>query len=344
MTANTPRACRRGTITLQTIITRAMSGLLVIGAVAATTAPALAAEWPGGTVEFVVPSGPGSGMDTASRTMKQLFDAAKLISAPSVVLNKPGAGGTIAFQYLNQSAGSGRHLALASPNLVTNKLMGLGDIDQRDVTPVCSLFSENIVFMVRADSNIQDGKALITRLKKDPSSVSFGIATALGGANHIAAASVLKAAGIDVNAAHNVIYKAGSAALIGLLSGEVEVVPVATLVALPQAIAGKVRVIAVSSPVRLGGALANVPTWTELGVNAVYTSWRVIVAPRGAADSDVRAASAAFEKMAAMPEWKAHVEKNYWISRFLGPDDTRKFLNEQWSMHSALLTQLRLTK
>jgi putative tricarboxylic transport membrane protein len=295
-------------------------------------------------VEFVVPSGPGSGMDTASRTMKQLFDAAKLISSPSVVINKPGAGGTIAYQYLNQNQGSGRHLALASPSLVTNKLMGIGDIDMRDVTPVCTVFSENIVFMVRSDSSIQDGKALIARLKKNPSSASFGIATALGGANHIAAASVLKAAGIDVKSALYVVYKSGSAALVGLLSGEVDVVPVATLVSLPQLAAGKVRIIAISSPERLGGALASVPTWTELGVDSVYTSWRAIVAPRGANNSDVRAAAAAYEKMAASPQWKTEVEKNYWISRFLGPDATRKFFDDQWNMHSALLAQLNLSK
>lgn len=309
-----------------------------------TTSPLHAAEWPSGTVELVVPSGPGSGMDTAMRTTKHLLDAAKLLSSPSVVINKPGAGGAIAYQYLNQNAGSGRHLALASPSLITNRLMGIGDTDPRDVTPVATLFSENIVFMVRADSPITDGRALITRLRKDPGSVAFGIATALGGANHIAAASVMKAAGIDPGAAHNVIYKAGSAALIGLLGGEVEVVPVATLVSLPQVAAGKVRVIAISSPERLSGALANVPTWTELGVDAVYTSWRMIIAPRGASAADARAAAATLEKMTATPQWKAQVEKNYWISRFLGPEASTKFLAEQMAMHSALLGQLKLSK
>jgi putative tricarboxylic transport membrane protein len=329
---------------LSEIASSVLGCLFLIATLAATTTPANAATWPEGTFEFVVPSGPGSGMDTATRSIKRLLDAAQLITNTSIVLNKPGAGGTIAYQYLNQNAGSGRHFALASPSLVTNKLMGIGNIDMRDVTPVSTLFSENIVFMVRADSKISDGKALIAQLRKDPGSVSFGIATALGGANHIAAASVFKAAGIDVTAAHNVIYKAGSAALIGLLSGEVDVVPVATLVSLPQVAAGKVRILAISSQERLGGALANVPTWSELGVNAVYTSWRIIVAPRGAPDSDVRAAAAAFEKMTAMPEWKAQVEKNYWISRYLGPDATRQFLDEQWNMHSALLKQLRLSK
>jgi putative tricarboxylic transport membrane protein len=317
---------------------------MVVASLALAAMPVHASEWPSGTVELVVPSGPGSGMDTATRTMKHILDAAKLLSSPSVVINKPGAGGAIAYQYLNQNPGSGRHLALASPSLITNRLMGIGDTDPKDVTPVATLFSENIVFMVRADSTITDGRALIARLKKDTGSVAFGIATALGGANHIAAASVMKAAGLDPNAAHNVIYKAGSAALIGLLGGEVDVVPVATLVSLPQVAAGKVRVIAISSPERLGGALAGVPTWTELGVNAVYTSWRMIVAPRGTSAADARAAAGALEKMTATPQWKAEVEKNYWISRFLGPEASAKFITEQTTMHASLLGQLKLAK
>lgn len=340
MHASVPPAVRRPS-PVQSVIHRFA---LVAASLAFAALPVHAAEWPSGTVELVVPSGPGSGMDTATRTMKHILDAAKLLSSASVVINKPGAGGAIAYQYLNQNAGSGRHLALASPSLITNRLMGIGDTDPRDITPVATLFSENIVFMVRADSTISDGKALIARLKKDPGSVAFGIATALGGANHIAAASVMKAAGIDPGAAHNVIYKAGSAALVGLLGGEVDIVPVATLVSLPQVAAGKVRVIAISSPERLGGALANVPTWTELGVNAVYTSWRMIIAPRGASSADTRAAAATLEKMAATPQWKAEVGKNYWISRFLGPEASAKFLAEQMTMHAALLGQLKLSK
>jgi len=319
-------------------------GLLLASAVCMVI-PAGAAEWgSSGLVEFVVPSEPGSGMDVAARTMKQLFDSAKLVTSHSIVVNKAGAGGTIAYQYLNQRPGSGRHLALASPSLITNKIMGIGEIDHRDVTPVATVFSENIVFMVRADSTITDGKALIARLKKDPGSVSWGTATALGGANHIAAASLLKAAGVDVKSGLYVVYKSGAAALYSLLSGEVDVVPVATLVSLPQMLAGKVRVIAISSPERLPGPFATVPTWTDLGIDAVYTSWRMIVAPRGTSDSDVRAAAAAYEKMVAMPQWKTEAEKNFWISRFLGPDATRKFLDEQVKLHQALLSQLGLGK
>lgn len=303
-----------------------------------------AADWPGGNVELVVPSGPASGLDTAMRSMKNLLDGAKLLGASSIVVNKAGAGGAIAYQYINQRPGNVRYLALASPSLITNRMMGIGDVDHRDVTAVCRLFSDNIVFMVRADSPISDGRALIARLRASPSAASFGIATAMGGANHIAAASMLKDAGIDIKAALYVGYKSGADALIALLSGDVDVVPVAAPVSLPQLAAGKVRVIAVSSPERLGGALAQVPTWREQGVDSAYTSWRVIVAPKGTSDDDVRRAADAFAKLAALPQWKAELERNYWIGNYLAPEPTRSFLAAQWTEHRQLLGQLGLAQ
>lgn len=321
-----------------------MKRLVGICAAFVVALAAQAAEWPGGLVEIVVPSGPASGLDTAARSIKNLLDTAKLVSASSIVVNKAGAGGTIAYQYINQRPGNARALALASPSLVTNRLMGIGDIDHRDVTAVCRLFSDNIVFMVRADSAIRDGRALVARLRANPSAASFGIATAMGGANHIAAAAMLKDAGIDIKAALYVGYKSGADALIALLSGDVDVVPVAAPVSLPQLAAGKVRVIAVSSSERLGGALAGVPTWREQGVDSVYTSWRVIVAPRGTGDDDVRAAADAFAKLAALSQWKAELERNYWIGNYLAPEPTRSFLAAQWNEHRQLLSQLGLAE
>jgi putative tricarboxylic transport membrane protein len=320
---------------------------ILAGIVVWNTHPCVAwgQEWPGsGLLEFVVPSGPASGLDTAARTIRQLFDTGKLVPNPSVVVNRPGAGGTIAYQYLNQRPGNGRHLSIASPSLVTNRLMGIGDLDHRDLTAVCRLFSDNIVFMVRADSPLRDGRALVARLRENPAAVSFGIATALGGANHIAAAAMIKDAGVDVRTPLYVGYKAGSEALVALLGGEVDVVPVAAPVALAPLASRRVRVIAVSAPQRLGGALADVPTWKEQGIDSVYTSWRVVVAPRGVSDEAARAASDAFAKMVAMPQWQTEVDRNYWISHHLAPEATRQFLDEQWTLHRALLTQLGLTK
>lgn len=311
-----------------------------------TAAVAGGAEWKptANAVEMVIPSGAGAGLDTAGRMIKSLFDQAQLISAATVVINKPGAGGTVAYQYLNQYAGNGHYISLSSPGIVTNRLMGIGKIDYRDLTPVSRLYSDNVVVIVRADSPVKDARDLMVRLRQDPKSLSLGIATALGGANHIALASALKAGGVDVKNTLNVVYKSGANAVADLLGGHVDVVPVAAPAAASQLQSGRVRAIAVSSPRRLTGALSGIPTWREQGIEASYTAWRVVLGPQGMTAGQIGYWEGVFAKVAAMPEWKTALERNYWIDEYLNNRDTKVFLEQQLAAHQTILGELGLQK
>ena len=65
-----------------------------------------------------------------------------------------------------------------------------------------------------------------------------------------------------------------------LIGGHVDVVvaPVSNLMA--QVRSGGIRIIALTAPRRLGGVLANVPTWREQGIEAVVSSWRGVIGER----------------------------------------------------------------
>lgn len=302
-------------------------------------------DWPAsGTLEIVVPSGPSGGLDIAARSMSRLLETERLIATPSIVVNKPGAGGVIAYQYLRLKRGDSRYVAISSPALLTNRLMGIGDVDYRDVTPIVGLFDENIVFMVRVDSPIKTARDLLDRLRRDPGSVPWGIATAYGGSNHIATASMLKSAGIDVRKGLYVIYKSGGDALVALVGGQVDIVPVAAPATLSALSSGKVRLIAVSSAERLDGALAHVPTWREQGIDSVYTPWRIMVGPPGLAEREVAAAAEAFTGMQASAEWGAQLRKYFWVRNVMPPDLARAFLHQQWEEHRNLLSDLGLVR
>jgi putative tricarboxylic transport membrane protein len=304
------------------------------------------ATWPagGGTLELIVPSGPSGGLDIAARAMSRIIDTEKLIATPSIVVNKPGAGGVIAYQYLRLKRGDPRYYAIGSPAVMTNRLMGVGDVDHRDLTPICGLFVENIVFMVRADSPLQTGKDLLARLSRDPGSVPWGIATAYGGSNHIAVASMMKSARIDIRKGMYVVYKSGGDALIALLGGQVDIVPVAAPATLSALASGKVRLIAVSSERRLEGVLADVPTWREQGVDAVYMPWRVMFGPPDLAERDVTAAARVFVEMQGTAEWTAQLQKNHWVRDLRTTEATRRYMDTQWAEHRELLGELGLNK
>lgn len=259
---------------------RLSAALFALGAaLAADAAAAAVPAWrPEKAVEIIALNAPGGGSDRICRIMARILQERRHVEMPVTVVNKPGGGGSVAYAYLNQHPGDGHHVVLASKAILTNNLVGRGP-SYTDLTPVANLFGEYISVTVRPDSPIQSGRDLIERLRKDPAALSFGIATSLGNPNHQGAAAALRAAGIDVKKMRTVIFQSGGAATTAMLGGHIDVVPITAAFAASMLRNGQVRLIAVTSPARLGGVLADVPTWREQGYDAVVSNWRSVVGP-----------------------------------------------------------------
>ncbi len=98
-------------------------------------------------------------------------------------------------------------------------------------------------------------------------------------------------------------------AMIGLMSGEVDMVVIGTPAALPQIQAERVRALAVLHETRLP-SLPNVPTSKEAGIDYfVVTSWYGILAPVGTPRDIVNRLNAEWLKIAALPDTKEKMEK-----------------------------------
>ena len=108
-----------------------------------------------------------SGGNDKTAFMAQLLADRKLVSSPLVVMNKPGAGGVVAQNYLNTHQGDGHFLMISNPALITNPIAGIGTASYRDVTAVAQLFTEYVVLITRPGSDIKSARDAIDRLKKD---------------------------------------------------------------------------------------------------------------------------------------------------------------------------------
>src|ERR1700730_5866516 len=95
--------------------------------VTAAVPSAHAQAWkPAKPVEIVVGSAPGGSPDVMARLVQNLLPAMALVPT-STVVNKPGAGNTIGWAYLNQRAGDGHYIATYSPTRrkgVTGRTLG----------------------------------------------------------------------------------------------------------------------------------------------------------------------------------------------------------------------------
>lgn len=307
-------------------------------------AGAAATAWkPEKAVEIIAVNAPGGGSDRIARMMAKVLQEGRLIETPVNVVNKPGGGGSVAYAYLNQHPGDGHYVVLASKAILTNHLVGRGP-SYTEFTPVANLFSEWISVTVRPDSPLKTGKDLVERLKKDPTALSFGIATSLGNLNHQGAASALKEAGIEVKKMRTVIFQSGGAATTAMLGGHIDIVPITAAFAASMVRNGQVRLIAVSSPQRLTGVLADVPTWRELGYDAVVSNWRSMIGPKAMTEAQIAYWDRALRRLIESAEWKKELETNFWTSEYLGSAETRKHMAQDNVQARAFLVDLGLAK
>jgi putative tricarboxylic transport membrane protein len=319
-------------------------GWLVAAALTLASQPVFAQpDWrPVRPIEIVTGTS-GGGADRMARLTQTLMQEKKLVPTPVTIVTKTGAGNSIAFSYLNQKPGDAHTLLVSTLSVSLNYLTGTSRLGFRDFTPVCTLFDEYVTLVVRADSPITSGGDLVERLRKDPAAVSIGI-TSAGGANHLAAAIVLKAAGIDVRKTRTVVFESAGKALLAVLGGHVDIAPTSASVPVPHLQAGTVRVIGITAPWRLSGIYSGVPTWREQGVDAEFSSYRGFSAPKNIAASAIAYWESVFGAIDGDPRWHAEAEQNLLARKFRRSGETQHYLGELETPLKAVLGDLGMLK
>ncbi|MEN3353333.1 MAG: putative tricarboxylic transport rane protein [Betaproteobacteria bacterium] len=317
----------------------------LISIVMCAALPAHAQTWsPQKNVELVVGSAPGGSNDKTARTVERIVVLNKLVPTSMTVSNKPGGGSTIAFTYVQQHAGDPHYLLVGTPSLLTNHITGLSKLHHNDYTPIASLLNDYVVFAVNSASPIKSGKDLVERLKKDPKSMSIGFATTLGSHNHIAAGLLMKAIGGNARDLKVVAHKGSADAITNLLGGHIDLVTTAAGNIAAHVASGKLRVVAVAAERRFPGALAEVPTWKEQGVNLVFGGWRGILAPKGLTAQQSSYWETVMRKATEAAEWKADLEKNLWTDDFVPGERFRRDLDQDYAAMKAVLVDIGLAK
>lgn len=318
-----------------------LTSLLVCGGGSA----AQPAAWkPDKAVELIVPSGPGGGTDKTARVIQKIWQDKRLLEVPVTVVNKSGGAGAVALTYLKNHVADPHFLQIVSAVLLTNHINGASSFNYTDFTPIARLMSEYIAFAVKADSPIITIKDLMARLQKDPASVSIAVGTSLGGANHVAAAILARAAGGDPKKLKTVVFKSSAESAVAGLGGHVDVVISSASLLLPHVASGALRMIAVSAPKRMSGGLATVPTLKEQGIDAVVDNFRLVIAVSGLSAAHLAYWDNAMGQLAQAEDWKRDLATNAWENTYLNSRDTTKYLDAQYAELRRELTAVGLAK
>ncbi|TPG45801.1 tripartite tricarboxylate transporter substrate binding protein [Roseomonas nepalensis] len=266
--------------------------------------PALAqAAYPARPVRVIVPWAPGGAVDTLARRVSQKLS--EQLGQTFVVENKSGATGTIGAAEAARAAPDG-HTLLAMDNTyaMLPYLFSRLPFDQAEAfRPVTVTAFSPILLAVGEKSPYRDLASLMAAAKKEPEKLTYGTG-GMGSAPHFATLAFERAAGVKL---YHVPFRGAGEAVIGVLSGNVDLVMVSPGSALGNIRGGQLRPLAISGEHRVA-ALPDVPTFGEAGLPGFgVINWSGLAAPRGTPDAVVERLHGEVVRALAAPDMKAFI-------------------------------------
>jgi len=201
-----------------------------------------------------------------------------------------------------------------------------------------------VTFSVKSDHVLKSIGELTQRLTKDPFSVTFGFATALGNAMHVTGAIYVKALGLDAREMKTVVFNASSTAMTNVMGGHVDVLITTFSTIGSNARAGKLRVLGVAAPNRQVGTFANVPTFRESGVDVVFSNWLGVVGAKSLTPSQIAYWDSLLAKTTSSSDWQKAMADVQQEPTYLPSQEMKRFLEREREQYRAVLTELRLSK
>ena len=259
--------------------------------------------YPSKPLRFLVGYPPGGAVDVIARTLGQQLST--ILGQSVVIENKPGAGTNIAVRTLIDSAPDGYTLMLTANSLAANMaLYSPPPFDaEHDVAPVALVGRVPVVIAAGAQSPFTTLAQVVEASKAKPGSVNYAT-PGNGSTPHLAVEMFARAAGIQLT---HVPYKGGAPAITDVLGGQLPLVAVNALEAIPHVKAGKMRVLASMSAKR-PAMLPDTPTIAESGFPGFEASvWYGVIVTGRTPPEIVARLSAAVQKAIASPEMQTRL-------------------------------------
>jgi tripartite-type tricarboxylate transporter receptor subunit TctC len=191
---------------------------LLAGAVLAAAATGAAAQWqPSKPITIIVPWAAGGSTDQVTRVTAA--EVEKALNQKVVILNQPGASGSVGTKNALEAAKDGYTWAAgAAKDLGTYKVLGMLDTSAGDWNMYLNV-AHIAVVGVNADAPYKTMTELIEAMKAKPGQVS--VATAgVNSSGHSAIEAIARATGTSYK---HVTYDGGNPAVVATVSGETQV-------------------------------------------------------------------------------------------------------------------------
>jgi tripartite-type tricarboxylate transporter receptor subunit TctC len=316
----------------------------VIAAMAATlclVSPALAQDdsYPAHAVRLIVSSLPGGNPDVLGRLLADRMsnDFGKSFAVENVT----GAGGALSAIAAAKAAPDGYTLYLGDTGIMAiNPLLNpdVGYDPMKDFTPITGLVGLPTILVANPKVQAATLSDFIALAKQEPGKITYGSA-GIGSIHHMTMAIFADRVGIDVL---HVPYRAGTAMVNGLLTGEIQVgwsgIPnVQALIA-----GGQLRGYCISVLQRSASTPA-IPTCDELGIKGFDVATVMgMLAPVGISAKIVARLQAEIAKVVREPAMAARMDQLGMVMAENGTANYIEFRQRDAERYAAIVRKLNL--
>ena len=295
-------------------------------------------EYPIRPIELICPYSAGSTVDIVDRLLAET--AKKYLGQPVVVINKPGAGGSLAAaEVINTKADGYKLIHLSNLFFATTTKTQRVPFDPTHLVPLANIYEAKHVFAVKGDSPWETLDDLLDYGRKNPAKLRWAH-VGRGVAPHLYGTLMFRKAGIETI---DIPYKGTPEQVSAVLGGHVDISVLAYGAVKDLLKTGKLKPLVVFSERRYSD-LPNVPSVAERGFQEAAELQVLfgLYVHKNTPDPVMKILIDSFRKTQEDPEFRKAIERLGEEPRFLGPELMREAIEKAERVGIPILKELGL--
>ncbi|MDP5307374.1 Bug family tripartite tricarboxylate transporter substrate binding protein [Paracoccus spongiarum] len=308
---------------------------------ALTGSLAIAQDYPAKEIQGIIQWGAGGSTDTVMRTVTP--HAEEVLGGKVVMKNMTGGVGAIATKFVYAQKPDGYTLLMGAENPLLYKVMGLGDIDYSEFTPINILARGVPILVANNDAPFNTFAEMVAHIQANPNAVKFG-STGPGGLASVVTAMLKSKTDLQVT---EVPYDGDGPALTALQGGAVDVMPAVLGAAIEGIKGGRMKAIALVDNAA-SEALPDVPALGETNPEyADYLPWGPffgVFVKNGTPEDVVAKLTAAYAEGAKSDDFIKLMADRGFVIESLSGQPAQDFLANWQSVTSWLIQDAGLAK
>ena len=314
---------------------RHLAAAVALACASSAAIAATAERYPVRPVRLVVPFAAGGPSDIIGRLIAQKLSEG--FGQQFVVDNRGSAGGIVGFEIAAKALPDGYTLLLGGGSGLTQNpslYLKLPYDGIRDFAPITQLTAGPNLLSVHPSVPAKSVQELIALAKSKPGQINFASA---GTGNRLSSELFKISAGIDIV---NVPYKGTGQAITDLVGGQVQMMMINMIAALPQVKSGKLRGLGVTT-LKRSTVLPDVPTIAESGLPGFeVNSWHAFFAPAKTPQPILTRLHAEAVKILALPDVKERFVSQGLEPVGSTPQELAAYIRSETAKYAKLIKQV----